>query len=269
MRNSPTDSVDIITMNKRIQPAKECLTAFFCEHPKVALAFSGGVDSSYLLCAAVASGAAVCAYYARTPFQPAFEQRDAIRVADHLGAKLVFIDLDVLESESVASNPKDRCYACKAQIFSAILKRACGDGYDVLIDGTNASDDAGDRPGMRAIFELGVLSPLRSCGMTKADVRLFSKQAGLFTWDKPAYACLATRIPAGEPITVDKLQHIERAEDYLMTLGFTDVRVRTERNRARIELPEAQIPMFHEQKDGILAELEKYFDSVQPAPGVR
>ena len=101
----------------------------------------------------------------------------------------------------------------------------------------------------------------------KADVR--PKQAGLFTWDKPAYACLATRIPAGEPITVDKLQHIERAEDYLMTLGFTDVRVRTERNRARIELPEAQIPMFHEQKDGILAELEKYFDSVQPAPGVR
>ena len=179
----------------------EALRQFFREHPRVALAFSGGTDSAYLLYAATACGCEVRAYYARSAFQPAFERADARRLAEQLSAELREIPLDVLAVEAVRRNPADRCYHCKRAIFSALLREARADGFDVVIDGTNASDDAGDRPGMRALRELRVLSPLRLCGIPKAEVRALSRQAGLFTWDKPAYACLATRVPAGVEIT--------------------------------------------------------------------
>ena len=202
------------------------LNDFFCQNPKAALAFSGGVDSAYLLYAALANGAQVRAYYVRSAFQPRFELEDARRLSANLGAEMRELKADVLADPVISANPADRCYHCKKMIFSSIAQAAAEDGYPVLMDGTNASDDAGDRPGMRALTELKVRSPLRECGLTKDAVRSLSKEAGLFTWDKPAYACLATRIPAGTEITTERLSRTEEAEDYLASIGLTDFRVR-------------------------------------------
>ena len=191
------------------------LTEFFHQNQKAAIAFSGGVDSAYLLYAALQSGADVRAYYVKSAFQPQFELDDARRLAETLSADMRVLDVDILADETVAANPPDRCYHCKRRIFSAIASAAAADGYTLLLDGTNASDDAGDRPGMRALRELSVRSPLRECGLTKPEIRRLSREAGLFTWDKPAYACLATRVPAGERLTAEKLENTERAEDFL------------------------------------------------------
>lgn len=238
------------------------LTAFFQKNPKFALAFSGGADSAYLLFAAVKSGADVRAYYVKSAFQPRFELEDAKRMAARLGAAMTVIDADVLSYGPVAANPPDRCYHCKRIILRAIMKQAEEDGYDMLIDGTNASDDAGDRPGMRALEELAVRSPLRECGLTKEEIRRRSRQAGLFTWDKPAYACLATRIPAGEAITREKLERTEQAEDFLRSLGFTDFRVRSVGDAAKLQVPAAQLEQLMRHRKSIVQELKKHYTSV-------
>lgn len=238
------------------------LNAFFTENPRVALAFSGGVDSAYLLYAAAKAGAQVRAYYVRTAFQPEFEYRDAQRLARELGAEMATLHLDVLADGEIAANPTNRCYYCKRRIFSAIWEAARADGYTVLMDGNNASDDAGDRPGMRAVAELSVRSPLREAGLTKREIRRLSKEAGLFTHDKPAYACLATRIPAGTPITAEGLARTEAAEDYLMALGFSDFRVRTVGENAKLQLREGQMPLLLAHRQEILKELKKNYTSV-------
>ena len=221
------------------------LQEFFEAHPKAALAFSGGVDSSYLLYAARQLGADVKAYYVKTAFQPEFEYQDALRLASQLGADIQVLTLDVLACPDVTVNPKNRCYFCKQHIFGNILRQAKADGYDTVLDGTNASDQVSDRPGMKALQEMKVLSPLRLTGLTKAEIRRLSREAGLFTWDKPSYACLATRIPTGTEITGADLARTEWAEDYLMSLGFRDLRVRQlGSDIARIQLPEAQMDTF-------------------------
>ena len=238
------------------------LTEFFHENQKAAIAFSGGVDSAYLLYAALQSGADVRAYYVKSAFQPQFELDDARRLAEALSADMRVLDVDILADETVAANPPDRCYHCKRRIFSAIASAAAADGYTLLLDGTNASDDAGDRPGMRALRELSVRSPLRECGLTKPEIRRFSREAGLFTWDKPAYACLATRVPAGERLTAEKLENTERAEDFLFSLGFTDFRVRLFNGAARLQLPAEQLPRLLERRAEILSELKKTYGAV-------
>lgn len=238
------------------------LNEFFIEHPKVAVAFSGGVDSAYLLYVAKQHGAEVRAYYVKSVFQPQFELNDALRLADELSILIQVLTIDVLSSEKITNNPADRCYYCKRIIFEAIVKAAAEDGFSVLLDGTNASDDAGDRPGMRAIRELSVLSPLRECGLTKAEIRRLSKEAGLFTWDKPAYACLATRIPTGETITEEKLRVTEAAEDFLFSLGLKDFRVRRLGEAAKIQIPADQIGKIIENREIILSELKKYYSAV-------
>ena len=238
------------------------LTEFFHENQKAAIAFSGGVDSAYLLYAALQSGADVRAYYVKSAFQPQFELDDARRLAEALSADMRVLDVDILADETVAANPPDRCYHCKRRIFSAIASAAAADGYTLLLDGTNASDDAGDRPGMRALRELSVRSPLRECGLTKPEIRWLSREAGLFTWDKPAYACLATRVPAGERLTAEKLENTERAEDFLFSLGFTDFRVRLFNGAARLQLPAEQLPRLLERRAEILSELKKTYSAV-------
>ncbi|MBQ8881315.1 MAG: ATP-dependent sacrificial sulfur transferase LarE [Oscillospiraceae bacterium] len=232
------------------------LRQFFDKNPKVALAFSGGVDSAYLLYAAKAFGADVQAYYVKTSFQPAFEQEDALRLAWELGAEVKVIDLDVLSDIQIAENPKNRCYFCKKRIFTAILQQAEADGYSLIIDGTNASDDAADRPGMVALKELKVRSPLRECGLTKAEIRRLSKEAGLFTHNKPAYACLATRIPAGTPITAEKLAITERSEAFLRQLGFSDFRIRLMGTSAKLQISEKEIPLLLANRETILNRLK-------------
>lgn len=238
------------------------LQEFFTEHPKAALGFSGGVDSSYLLWAAVNAGADIAPYYIQTAFQPAFELEDAQRLCAQIGVKLNVIRLDALADPRVAANPANRCYYCKVGLFGALRARAKADGYDLLLDGTNASDDAGDRPGMKALREMEVRSPLRECGLTKAMIRQESRKAGLFTWDKPAYACLATRVPTGRTITSELLRRVEGAETALFALGFTDFRVRLYDEAARLQLPEDQLAKAVEQRQAIRQALAPWFDVV-------
>lgn len=238
------------------------LAQFFARHPRVALAFSGGCDSAYLLYAAKKHAAQVYAYYVKTAFQPAFELEDAKRLAQQLQAPMKVLELDVLGDGRVAANPKDRCYHCKRAMFARLKQEAERDGLRVLIDGTNASDDAADRPGMVALRELEVLSPLRLCGITKDRVRALSKEAGLFTWDKPAYACLATRVPTGTRITPELLAATERAEGWLFSQGYTDFRVRLLDGCARLQFPADQLSRALAQHDEIVAALKPDYRAV-------
>ena len=238
------------------------LSDFFQENPQAAIAFSGGVDSAYLLYAGVKYGARVKAYYVKTAFQPQFELEDALKLAQSLGAQMEVLPIDVLCHEKVTANPPDRCYHCKQQIFGKILEKAKADGFSLVLDGTNASDDASDRPGMRALAELKVRSPLRECGLTKAVIREKSMEAGLFTWDKPAYACLATRIPTGEVITAEKLEKTEWAEGFLFSLGLRDFRVRLLGENARLQVREADIPLLLQNRETIVTELKHRYGGV-------
>lgn len=238
------------------------LQEFFRENPKVALAFSGGVDSAYLLYAAGQCGAQVRAYYVRTAFQPLSERKDARRLAGLLGADLRELAVNILAEGIVRANPPDRCYHCKRAMFSEILREALRDGFSVLADGTNASDDADDRPGMRALRELSVRSPLRECGLTKPEIRRLSREAGLFTWDKPAYACLATRVPTGVELTADRLERTEKAEAYLSSLGFRDFRVRLAGDAAKLQVKREQLGLALERREAILEELKKSYADV-------
>lgn len=238
------------------------LNEFFAAHPKAALGFSGGVDSSYLLYAGLQAGADIRPYFIKTAFQPAFELEDAKKLCAQLGADLHVLELDALQNENVAQNPENRCYYCKTMLFGTLQKQALLDGYAVLLDGTNASDDTSDRPGMKALTELSVLSPLRLCGLTKPQIRELSLKAQLFTWDKPAYACLATRVPAGQPITPELLQKVEGAEGALFALGFTDFRVRIFHGAARVQLKPSQMQQALTRRAEILENLRPYFDAV-------
>ena len=238
------------------------LKQFFMEHPKVAIAFSGGVDSAYLLYAATQAGADVKAYYVKSAFQPQFELDDAKALAEQLGVQMEVLPLDILCNSAVTANPENRCYHCKKAIFQTILLAAKADGFDLLLDGTNASDDSLDRPGMKVLEELSVRSPLRECGLRKTEIRKLSKEAQLFTHDKPAYACLATRIPTGEAITAEKLQRTEAAETYLSGLDFRDFRVRSFGDAAKIQVTASDLPKILEQRDAIVKKLKQDYTSV-------
>ena len=217
------------------------LRDFFSVHPRPAVAFSGGADSAFLLWSAVRWGAQPTAYYVKTPFQTDAEDADAQRLAESLSVPLRVIRLDVLAQDDVTANGPRRCYFCKKAIFTAITAQAAANGCGVVLEGTNASDDVEDRPGWQALQELGVLSPLRLCGLTKEAIRKLSREAGLPTWDKPAAACLATRIPAHTPITAQALDRVARAEAAVAALGFSDFRVRLTAEGCRLELTEPQL----------------------------
>lgn len=238
------------------------LEAFFQQNPRAALAFSGGVDSAYLLWAGLEAGAEVRPYFVKTPFQPRFELEDARRLCGQLDADLVVLDYDILDHEAVASNPPDRCYHCKRRLFSLLKERAAADGFSLLLDGTNASDEVEDRPGMRALRELEVRSPLRECGLTKDRIRALSREAGLFTWDKPSYACLATRVPAGRPITREDLERVERGEERLSGLGFRNFRLRLTAGGCKLQLLEDQFPLLQARRGDILSALETDFPEI-------
>lgn len=238
------------------------LKEFFQQVPRAALAFSGGTDSALLLWAARTCGCDVRAYFVKTVFQPAFELADAQKLAAELEVPLTVVEVDVLAVPQAAANGPRRCYYCKKALFTALRARAAEDGYPVLLDGTNASDDAGDRPGMAALRELEVRSPLRECGISKSEVRRMSREAGLFTWDKPAYACLATRVPTGDAITGAALEKVERGEEALFRLGFTDFRLRLLGEVARLQLPAEQMERVVAMRSEINQALETDFSAV-------
>lgn len=242
------------------------LRDFFAAHPRAALAFSGGVDSAYLLYAGLQAGAEIRPYYVRTQFQPEFEYQDAMRLCASLGVEPAVIPVDALAVETVRRNGPDRCYYCKINIMSTIIRRAAADGFTLVLDGTNASDDSGDRPGMRALTELGVLSPLRLCGLRKPEIRRLSREAGLFTWDKPAYACLATRIRRGEEITQERLKKVEAAEEELFRRGYRDFRVRSRGEDALLQVTEEQLPQAMQERAELVTCLSAWFRQVEIDP---
>lgn len=214
----------------------EALKSSLAPLGQVAVAFSGGVDSTFLLWTAKqALGEGAVALTARLRSVPEFELRDAGSFCHAQGIRQIVVDIDELSLPAFRDNPPDRCYHCKQNILTH-LKKAAGElGVSALAEGSNA-DDLGDyRPGRRAVLEAGVISPLLEAGMTKTEIRELSRRFGLPTWDKPAYACLASRIPFGEEITEEKLRRVERAEGLLMDLGFREIRVRAHGDMARVE----------------------------------
>ena len=228
--------------NEKYQALCDNLRAF----GKLAVAFSGGVDSMLLLRASVdALGAGnVLAVNAAAVNFPAWERCEADEYCRALGVRLLTVAFRPLEVPGFRENPPERCYLCKRALFEELLRAAGEQGFPTVVEGTNLDDETDYRPGLAAIAELGVLSPLRRAGLTKRDIRILSRELGLPNWDKPSNACLATRIPYGEAITEETLERIDRAEAFMRSLDFRQVRVRAHGTLARIEVPPHEIDRF-------------------------
>lgn len=206
----------------------------------VAVAFSGGVDSAFLLKAAKeALGNNVIAVTVRSCFIPKDELCEAVNFCRHENIKHIICDANPLAINGFADNPINRCYICKKEIFGIIKKAVADNGISAVAEGSNINDNNDYRPGMKAIRELGILSPLQASGFTKQEIRDMSEKLGLPTWNKPSFACLASRFAYGEKITEEKLGQVEKAEQILRNSEFRQLRVRIHGNIARIEvLPE-------------------------------
>lgn len=207
------------------------------DYGSAAVAFSGGVDSAFLLYAAKeALGAKVIAVSAKSSSFPERELKEAKEFCECHQIRHVIFESEELEIEGFAQNPKNRCYICKRELFEKILKIAAEENAAVVCEGSNLDDNGDYRPGLQAISELGIESPLRRAGFTKADIRALSKHFGLPTWNKQSFACLASRFVYGETISKEKLAMVDKAEQLLLDLGFRQVRVRIHGTMARIEI---------------------------------
>ena len=202
------------------------------------VAYSGGVDSALVMAVAHQElGERALACIGVSPSYPAREMRDAVKLAEQLGVPYRLVNTEEYLDADYAANPANRCYFCKSELHDQLKRIAAAEGWQVVLDGNNASDLGDYRPGMDAARERGVRSPLIEAGLTKADVRDLARHLGLPVWDKPAMACLSSRVPHGTPITPQLLRQIEAAEDVLVELGFQQFRVRHHGEIARIELP--------------------------------
>lgn len=217
-------------------------------HENLAVAFSGGVDSTFLLlCAHDIFGENLLAVTALAPNFDPDEIQQTKKICTDRGIRHLIVNLGTDFIDVIADNPTDRCYICKKAIFSTLKETLADLGYDTLADGTNADDALDYRPGQRALDELGIISPLREAGFTKKDVRIGLRAMNVEIWDKPAYACLASRIPYGEKISVQKLKSIHKAESELRKMGFPQVRVRHHGDVARIEVPPESRSRFFDE----------------------
>jgi uncharacterized protein len=207
----------------------------------VLVAYSGGADSTLLLKVALdVLGEKVLAATARAPIFLSSELAAVEEMAHRLGARHIFVEMGVMDDPRFSSNPPDRCYICKRIIFHRLQELAGDYGFEVT-DGSNHDDLGEHRPGLKALRELGVRSPLAEAGFTKSEVRALSREMGLLTWDKPAQTCLATRFPYGEQLTLEKLSRVEKAENLLHSLGLRQLRVRSHNSLARIEVSKEDI----------------------------
>ncbi len=254
-------------MTEELNKKYRALQNYFKQLENAAIAFSGGVDSTFMLKVAhdVLGNKAV-AVTARSPLFPVREKDEAADFCKKEGIKHIFIDSDELKIPGFKENPKNRCYLCKQELFKEIIKAAKGQGLDRVCEGSNLDDNGDYRPGLKAIAELGVKSPLRECNLWKAEIRALSKELGLSTWEKPSFACLASRFVYGETISIEKLAMVDKAEQLLLELGFVQERVRihsfgndqTSGTMARIEVAPADFLRLVENHERIVEDFKEF-----------
>lgn len=243
-------------MRQTVQTKLEKLHQILLGIGPVAVAYSGGTDSAFLLATACdILGGRVLALTADSPSLPRAELAEARALAEQLGVQHIIVSTGEMDDPAYRANTPERCYFCKSHYLTTLLDQAQAHGFAVLVDGSNA-DDLGDyRPGQKAARERGVRSPLQEAGLTKAEIRALARDRGLPNWDKPAAACLASRIPYGTPVTAEALAQIERGEAYLRQIGFRQVRVRHHGAVARLEVEAGDLARAVERREEIVAAL--------------
>jgi len=252
----------IETMDPQIKEKHERIKEVFRTMGKVLVAYSGGVDSTLLLGVAqdTLDRGNVLAVTSLSPLYPERELDHAKKVVQSVGAKHLLVESNELEIKGFSKNPSNRCYFCKKELFKKLSELAKTEGIHFIVEGSTLDDDKDHRPGSQAIKELGIRSPLKEVGFTKLEVRELSKALGLPTWDKPSFACLASRFPYGEEITAKALEMVAESEDFLFGLGFKQVRVRHYGNLARIEILKDE--MKHLMKGSLRDEVVSHLKGV-------
>lgn len=240
-------------LNRRYEKLKEIITSL----GKVVVAFSGGVDSTFLLkvCMDSLGSVNVIAVNAVSPTYPERERNEAAELARSAAGRLITFAAAEMENPDFVANGPDRCYHCKTELFRTIREIARKEGFAHVLEGSNADDLSDYRPGQRACTEAGAISPLVDAGLSKEDIRALSKELGLPTHNKPAQACLASRIPYGMPVTIDRLRRIELSEAFIRDLGIAQVRVRHDGSTARIEVEEKDLSAILAYRDAIAEKL--------------
>jgi len=235
----------MMQLSSKLKSLEKILT----DMQSILVAYSGGTDSTFLLkVAANVLGEKAIAVTASSETYTARELQEAKHNAGLIGAKHITVHTNELDDPNFSSNPPDRCYYCKTELFTKLFALAKEYGLNYVIDGSNCDDEKDFRPGMRAAAEFRVRSPLREAGFTKEEIRMLSKEMHLHTWDKPPLPCLSTRFPYGTQITKEKIVRVDRAEEFLAGLGIRQLRVRDHGNIARIEVSRRDMPLFLDVK---------------------